>query len=91
MIVQGQLELQDIYDFVGIKTPDNGGYLMVSLKSFDLRFGQTIIIFPNDDNSFFYLQLDEKPSTGEDFNIYLNRLKGDNRIKLMIDKVQNQK
>lgn len=91
LTVQGQLELQDIYDFVGIKTPDNGGYLMVSLKSFDLRFGQTIIIFPNDDNSFFYLQLDEKPGTGEDFNTYLNRLKGEDRIKGMIDKVQNQK
>jgi hypothetical protein len=61
--------------------------LIINLKSFDLRFGQTVIIFPNDDNSFFYLQSDEKPNTGEDFNEFLNRIKNNSRIKEMINKV----
>ncbi|MFT4832110.1 MAG: hypothetical protein ACI815_001761 [Psychroserpens sp.] len=87
LTIQGQLELNNIYDFVGVKSPENAGYLIVNLKSFDLRFGQTVIIFPNDDNSFFYLQSDEKPSTGENFNEFLNRIKSDNRIKEMINKI----
>jgi hypothetical protein len=87
LTIQGQLELNNIYDFVGVKSPENAGYLIVNLKSFDLRFGQTVIIFPNDDNSFFYLQSDEKPSTGENFNEFLNRIKSDNRITEMINKV----
>jgi hypothetical protein len=87
LTIQGQLELNNVYDFVGVKSPENAGYLIVNLKSFDLRFGQTVIIFPNDDNSFFYLQFVEKPNTGEDFNEFLNRLKSDSRIKEMIDKV----
>ncbi len=86
LTIQGQLELNNVYDFVGVKSPENVGYLIVNLKSFDLRFGQTVIIFPNDDNSFFYLQSDEKPNTGEDFNEFLNRIKSDSRIKEMIDK-----
>ena len=87
LTIQGQLELNNIYDFVGVKSPENSGYLIVNLKSFDLRFGQTVIIFPNPDNSFFYLQSDEKPNTGEDFEEFLNRIKSDNRIKQMVDKV----
>ncbi|MGC1631932.1 MAG: hypothetical protein WA749_07440, partial [Gelidibacter sp.] len=61
--------------------------LIVNLKSFDLRFGQTIIIFPNDDNSFIYLQSIEKPIMEEDFNDFINRVKNDNRIMKMIDKI----
>ena len=87
LTIQGQLELNNIYDFVGVKSPENAGYLIVNLKSFDLRFGQTVIIFPNDDNSFFYLQSEEKPSAGEDFNEFLNRIKSDNRITEMIKKI----
>lgn len=88
LVIQGQLDLNNVYDFVGVKSPENAGYLIVNLKSFDLRFGQTVIIFPNSDNSFFYLQSDEKPDTGEDFNDFLNRIKSDHRMKEMMDKVK---
>lgn len=87
LTVQGQVELNNVYDFVGVKSPENEGYLIVNLKSFDLRFGQTVIIFPNDDNSFFYLQSDENPKTGEDFDLFLREIKSDDRIKEMINKV----
>ena len=87
LTIQGQLELNNTYDFVGIKSPEDSGYLIVNLKSFDLRFGQTIIIFPNDDNSFIYLQSIEKPIMEEDFNDFINRVKNDNRIMKMIDKI----
>lgn len=84
LTIQGQLQLNDIYDFIGVKSPDNSGYLIVNLKSFDLRFGQTILIFPNKDNSFYYLQSKEKPMEGEKFEEYLIRIKKDKRILDMI-------
>lgn len=84
LTIQGQLQLESIYDFIGIKNPDNSGYLIVNLKSFDLRFGQTILIFPNKDNSFYYLQSKEKSIEGEKFEKYLTRIKKDKRILDMI-------
>jgi hypothetical protein len=88
LTVQGQLELNNVYDFVGVKSPDDTGYLIVNLKSFDLRFGQTVIIFPNTDNSFFYVQSDEKPNTDEDFDDFLSRIKSDSRIMKMINTIK---
>ncbi len=84
LTIQGQLELNNTYDFIGIKSPENSGYLIVNLKSFDLRFGQSIMIFPNKDNSFYYLQSKEKPKKGEQFEEYLARIKKDKRILDMI-------
>ncbi len=84
LTIQGQVKINNIYDFVGIKSPENTGYLIVNLKSFDLRFGQTILIFPNKDNSFYYLQSDKKPLSDERFEEYLANLKKDTRIGEMI-------
>jgi len=85
LTVQGQIELMNyVYDFVGIKSPESSGYLIVSLKSFDLRFGQTIIILPNSDNSFLYLQSCEKPLENEKMDQFIERLKEDIRILEMI-------
>ena len=88
LTMQGQIKLNYIYDFVGIKSPEGSGYLLVNLKSFDLRFGQTIIIFPNKDNSFFYLQSKEKPLADEDFDVFLEKLEEDKRIMEMIELVK---
>ncbi|TVZ56534.1 hypothetical protein OD91_1822 [Lutibacter sp. Hel_I_33_5] len=84
LTIQGQLKLNNIYDFIGVKSPENSGYLIVNLKSFDLKFGQTVIIFPNKDNSFYYLQSNEKPQINEDIKKYVYRLKTDKRIMKMI-------
>lgn len=84
LTVQGQFDLNNVYDFIGIKSPEDSGYLIVNLKLFDLRFGQTIIIFPNTDNSFYYLQSDQEPITNGQFDLYLEELKKDNRISEMI-------
>lgn len=86
--MQGQIKLNYIYDFVGIKSPEGSGYLLVNFKSFDLRFGHTIIIFPNKDNSFFYLQSKEKPLADEDFDVFLEKLEEDKRIMEMIELVE---
>lgn len=81
---QGSLKLKEQFDFVAVKSPDEKGFMMVSTKAFDLQFGQTIIIFPNDNGSFYYLQLMEKPILNEDFNNFINRLKSNEKIISML-------
>lgn len=85
LTVQGQVEIINQFDFIGIKSPENSGYLIVNLKSFDLRFGETIIIFPNKDNSFYYLQLEEKPNLDESYEKFIERIKKDKRISEMVN------
>ncbi len=82
---QGTLQLKEQFDFVGVKSPNNQGFLMVSTKAFDLQFGQTIIVFPNENGSFYYLQLTEKPSQNEDFDTFVNRLKTSEKIIEMLN------
>ena len=89
LTVQGQVEVINQFDFVGVKSPEDSGYLIVNLKSFDLRFGETIIIFPNKDNTFYYLQLEEKPSLNESTETFIERIKMNKHITEMI-KLSNQ-
>lgn len=84
LTMQGTLNLNNIYDFVCVKSPDDSGFMIVNLKAFDLRFGQTIIIFPNSDNSFHYLQFKENPKSNEDFNNFLNTIKSNPKMLEMI-------
>ena len=89
LTIQGQIETINRFDYVGIKSPENAGYLIVNLKSFDLRFGETVIIFPGKDNSFYYLQLEDKPQLNESVDSFTGRIGKDKRITEMI-KLSNQ-
>jgi hypothetical protein len=44
------------YDWVFTKSPDGFSFLLINMKLFDLRFGETILILPSDDGSFHYKQ-----------------------------------
>ena len=81
---QGTFKLKQQYDFVGVKSPDEKGFAMISMKAFDLQFGQTIIIFPNDNDSFYYIQIKEKPILNEDYNDFIERLKVNKKIITML-------
>ncbi|QTD38775.1 hypothetical protein JL193_05775 [Polaribacter batillariae] len=86
LLGQGQIGLENVFDFIGIKSvKEDSGYILVNLKTFDLRFGQTVIIFPNKDNSFYYLQSREEPETDKKFDEFIDRLKKDDRIPEMIE------
>ncbi|WP_297798570.1 hypothetical protein [uncultured Eudoraea sp.] len=82
---QGSAKANTKYDFVGIKSPDNFGFLMISMKAFDLRFGSTILIFPRTDNSFFYLQLNDSPKDEENLESFVNRIKNSKKIGQMLE------
>lgn len=45
------------YDWLFSASPDGYAMLIVNMKLFDLRFGETILIYPQKDRSFRYQQL----------------------------------
>ena len=67
------------FDWVFSASPDGFSTLLFNMKLFDLRFGETIIIYPQMDKSFLYDQLEESPNNYENFEdfkkIILNNLK----------------
>ena len=85
---QGTFKVKEQFDFVGVKSPDDRGFLMVSTKAFDLQFGQTIVVFPNENGSFYSLQLTEKPILNEDFSNFIARLEKNKKIIEMLDYVK---
>lgn len=54
--------------------PDGFSSLFFSMKLFDLRFGQTIIIYPQKDNSFVYIQLNESPDNYSKFEDFTEKI-----------------
>lgn len=55
------------FDWVFSASPDGYSILLINMKLFDLRFGETIIIYPQLDKSFLYDQLEESPNNYENF------------------------
>lgn len=56
----------DRYDWTFVHSPDGFSFLIVNMKVFDLRFGKSIFLKPNDDGSFEYAQLVDTPNLHED-------------------------
>lgn len=68
LTAQGILKVtNNEYDWVFSASPDGFSTLLINMKLFDLRFGETIIIYPQLDKSFLYDQLEESPNNYEDF------------------------
>lgn len=63
------------FEWVFQATPDGFSSLFFSMKLFDLRFGETIVIYPQKDNSFFYQQVNESPNNYATFEDYTEKLK----------------
>ena len=61
------------------------------MKLFDLRFGETIIIYPQNDKSFLYHQIEDSPNNYQNFDnfkqsildnpVIKNQLSAENNIE----------
>jgi len=71
------------FDWVFSSSPDGFSILLINMKLFDLRFGETVIIYPQTDKSFIYEQIKDSPNNYEDFEEF-------KRILLKNEKVKNQ-
>ena len=68
---QGYFKLsENTYDWVFASSPDGFSILMLNMKLFDLRFGESIVIYPQADNSFYYDQIADSPNNYADFEDY---------------------
>lgn len=69
LTAQGTITLpQTDFDWVYAGSPDGFSVLLVNMKMFDLRFGETIIIYPQNDHSFHYEQCKISPNDYLDYN-----------------------
>jgi hypothetical protein len=71
------------FDWVFAASPDGFSNLLINMKFFDLRFGETILIYPQTDKSFFYDQIKESSNNYDNFEEF-------KKIILNNDKVKNQ-
>lgn len=68
LAAQGSISVADNdLDWVFSASPDGYSNLIVNMKLFDLRFGETVVIYPQEDRSFFYDQIDDSPTNYTDF------------------------
>lgn len=49
------------FDWVYAKSPDGFSFCFVNMKLFDLRFGETIVLFPEAEGAFSYQQIRQNP------------------------------
>lgn len=75
LTAQGSIKsFEDTFDWVFSATPDGFSSLVINMKFFDIRFGETIIIYPQENNSFFYEQLKISPNNYEKFEDFKNSI-----------------
>lgn len=68
------------YDWVFAASPDGFATLLINMKLFDLRFGETIIIYPQSDHSFFYDQIEYSPNNYSDFEEFKSVILNKTRV-----------
>ncbi|CAM4278387.1 hypothetical protein [Flavobacterium terrigena] len=75
LTAQGTFKIpNNTYDWVFSASPDGYSTLLVNMKLFDLRFGETIIIYPQDNKSFFYDQIKDSPNNYTSFDDFKNAI-----------------
>jgi hypothetical protein len=76
-------------DWVFSASPDGFSTLMVNMKLFDLRFGETIVIYPQSDQSFFYHQLKDSPNNYPDFEAFKQAILAHPQVKAQLASPNN--
>lgn len=79
------------YDWVFTASPDGFSTLLVNMKLFDLRFGETIILYPQIDNSFLYDQIIDSPNNYETFEDFKISIVYNEKIKKQLTSEKNIK
>ncbi len=77
------------FDWVFSASPDGYSSLLVNMKHFDLRFGQTILIYPQKNQSFLYHQLNDSPNNYSDFNAFIEAVRTHSKVRFQIESDKN--
>lgn len=83
LTAEGKFEVSNkfSYDWVFSASPDGYSILLVNMKLFDLRFGETIIIYPQKDKTFLYDQIKDSPNNYNNFEDFKKVLLDNKRVK----------
>ncbi|RFC55534.1 hypothetical protein [Brumimicrobium aurantiacum] len=65
---------ENTFDWVFSASPEDYAHLLVNMKLFDLRFGETIIIYPQENNAFYYDQIKDSPNNYDDFEMFKKKV-----------------
>ncbi|RSC94935.1 hypothetical protein [Tenacibaculum singaporense] len=69
------------FDWVFSSSPDGFSILLLNMKLFDLRFGETVIIYPQKDKSFLYEQIKDSPNNYESFEKFKTVILNNPKVK----------
>ncbi|TCK67312.1 hypothetical protein DFQ05_1086 [Winogradskyella wandonensis] len=90
LTAQGKIEANNNdFDWVFSSSPDGFSTLILNMKLFDLRFGETIIIYPQKDKSFFYEQIEDSPNNYENFEEFKKKIISNPKVKNQLDSEKN--
>ncbi len=79
------------FDWVFSASPDGMSTLILNMKLFDLRFGETIIIYPQIDKSFLYTQIKDSPNNYANFEDFKGALINNPKVKNQLSSEKNIK
>lgn len=77
------------YDWVFSASPDGFSMLIINMKLFDLRLGETVVIYPQYNNSFFYDQIKDSPNNYDSFEMFKSSIKNIEGIKEQLKSEKN--
>jgi len=69
------------FDWVFSASPDGFSTMLLNMKLFDLRFGETIIIYPQIDKSFLYEQIKDSPNNYGNFEDFKKSIINNPKVK----------
>lgn len=78
------------FDWVFAKSPDAYATLLVNMKLFDLRFGQCVLILPQEDGSFYYYQWEDSRNNYSTTADFTQAIEQNNTVKEHIKQSQTK-
>ena len=92
LVAQGIFKVtNNEFDWVFSASPDGFSTLILNMKLFDLRFGETIIIYPQTDKSFFYEQIKDSPNNYGNFEDFQKSIIANPKVKKQLISEMNIK
>lgn len=90
LTAQGYIKVSNnAYDWVFSSSPDGFSILMINMKLFDLRFGETIVIYPQINKSFLYDQIKESPNNYNNFEEFKTAIVNNLKVKNQLNSKSN--
>lgn len=77
------------FDWVFSSSPDGFSTLIINMKLFDLRFGETVIIYPQSDKSFLYEQIKDSPNNYGNFEDFKKSVVNNPKVEKQLISVKN--